>query len=600
MFVRVLPLLAAAVVVLAPAAAQAQLRAQLLVGGFDRPNTILIDPVVPGAVHIVDQIGLVRTFVNGAPRATPFLDLRNIVSGGYDERGLLGMAFPPDAATTGRVFVHFTNRTGSGNSVVARYTRSAADPLVLDPASRFDLQWPNGAGGRQGFITQPFSNHNGGNLVFGPDGYLYIGLGDGGAGDDPQNNAQTPTTLLGKMLRIDVSGNPPNGYTVPATNPGPSGNITFQGLGALDEIWAFGLRNPWRYSFDDLGPGATNALIIGDVGQGAREEIDYEPAGQSGRNYGWRVFEGTRDNITLPGPAYLPVTNPVSEYTHAVGQAITGGYVYRGNELGAAYRGRYFYADCVQGKIWSVGLTVDPGTGEATATTTVEHTTELGGRFNCVSAFFRDPAGELYFMDFNYATGGPGTGRIFKIGLATPQAPGVPTNLAANVNGSTVAISWAAPTTGGTATGYRLEAGSASGLSNLATIVTTATGLTATGVPPGQYFLRVRATNAVGTSAPTADLAVAVGCTPAAAPTFTASAAGSTVTFSWSVAAGTIRTELDAGFTPGTTAVTVPVAAPAAAIAFPGVPSGTYYVRARAVNACGTSGPSVERTVVVP
>lgn len=599
MFVRVLPLVVAAVATLAPAAVQAQLRAQLLVSGFDRPNTILLDPVVPGAVHIVDQIGLVRTFVNGAPRATPFLDLRNVISGGYTEEGLLGMAFPLDAVQTGRVFVYFTN--AAGNIVVSRFTRTGADPLVADPASRFDLRWPKAGGGTEGFILHPtYENHNGGNIMFGPDGYLYLGIGDGGQGGDPPNNAQTPTTLLGKMLRIDVSGNPPNGYTIPSTNPVPAGNLTYQGLGAWPEIWAFGLRNPWRFSFDDFGPGATNALIIGDVGQGEREEIDYEPAGQGGRNYGWRVFEGTLDFNTTLGPAYLPVKGPVAEYSHTVGQAITGGYVYRGSELGAAYQGRYFYADCVQGKIWSLGLSIDPGNGEATATNTIEHTTELGGRFNCVSAFFRDPAGELYFMDFNYAAGGPGTGRIFKIGLATPQAPGAPTNLAANVNGSTVAISWAAPTTGGAATGYRLEAGSASGLSNLATIVTTATGLTATGVPPGQYFLRVRATNAVGTSAPTADLAVAVGCTPAAAPTFTATAAGSTVTFSWSVAAGTVRTELDAGYTPGTTAITVPITAPTAAIAFPGVPSGTYYVRARAVNACGTSGPSVERTVVVP
>lgn len=293
--------------------------------------------------------------------------------------------------------------------------------------------------------------------------------------------------------------------------------------------------------------------------------------------------------------------DPVAEYTHAVGQAITGGYVYRGSALGASYRGRYFYADCVQGKIFSLGLNVDPGNGEATAAgAAVEHTAELGGPFNCVASFFRDPAGELYFMDFDYIHGGPGTGRIFKIVMATPTAPGAPTNLTATPSGSTVTISWAAPLTGGAPTSYRLEAGSSAGLANLATIVTSNTSLTATSVPTGQYFLRVRATNAVGTGPATADVAVAVGCTPATAPSFTASVAGSTASFSWSVAAGTIRTEIDAGYSPGSIAVTVPIAAPGTSVAFPGVPRGTYYVRARAVNACGTSGPSTERTIVVP
>jgi glucose/arabinose dehydrogenase len=595
MIVRILPLLAALMAAL-PAPAGAQLRATLLATGFDRPNTIVVDPMVPGAVYVVDQIGLVRAFLNGVERPTPFLDLRNVVSGGFDERGLLGMAFPPDGATSGRVFVHFTNRTAAGNSVVRRYTRSAGDPMVADPASAFDMMWPAPGGGRQPFIVQPFSNHNGGNLVFGPDGYLYIGLGDGGSGNDPNNRAQTGTTLLGKMLRIDVSGNPPNGYTIPQTNP------TFP-VNALPEIWAFGLRNPWRYSFDDFGPGATNSLIIADVGQGDREEIDYEPPGQGGRNYGWRVYEGDIENpnILPEAPAYLPVQTPVFAYSHALGQAITGGYVYRGTALGAAYQGRYFYADCVSGRVWSLQLAFDPGTGEATGATSTEHTTELGGPFNCIAGFFRDPAGELYFTDFDYINGGPGTGRIHKIELASPLAPGAPTNLAANVNGDAVTITWSAPTSGGAPIDYELAAGSALGLSNIATVVTSATSLSAAGVPTGQYFLRVRARNAVGTGPATADLAVAVGCTPAVPPaTFTASVSGSALSFAWDVAAGTIRTELDAGVTPGTTVLTVPFAAPAAGIAFPGVPSGTYYVRARAVNACGTSGPSVERTVIVP
>jgi hypothetical protein len=294
------------------------------------------------------------------------------------------------------------------------------------------------------------------------------------------------------------------------------------------------------------------------------------------------------------------VQAPVFAYTHALGQAVTGGYVYRGGALGAAYQGRYFYADCVTGRVWSLQLSLDPGSGEANGATSTEHTSELGGPFNCIAGFFRDPAGELYFTEFDYINGGPGTGRIYVIEAATASPPGAPTNLAASVSADSVSITWSPPTTGGAATSYEFAAGSGLGLSNIATVVTTGTSLNASGVPSGQYFIRVRASNAAGTGPATADLAVAVGCTPATPPsTFTASVSGSTVTFGWSVAAGTIRTELDAGFTPGTTAITVPFNAPTAAVGFPGVPAGTYYVRARAVNACGTSGPSVERTVIV-
>ena len=181
-----------------------------------------------------------------------FLDLTaDVLSGG--EQGLLGLAFAPDYATSRRVYVNFTNP--SGHTVVARFLRDAGDPLRADPATRFDLVWPGGLS----YIEQPFANHNGGNLVFGPDGFLYIGLGDGGAGGDPGHRAQNPLTLLGKMLRIDVSvdAGHPTGYSIPPGNP-------FVGrAGVLPEIWAFGLRNPWRYSFDDPAHGGTGALIIG-------------------------------------------------------------------------------------------------------------------------------------------------------------------------------------------------------------------------------------------------------------------------------------------------------------------------------------------------
>ncbi len=591
MLVRTLPLVVVALLAVLPGSAHAQLRATLLASGFNRPNGIAIDPVVPGAVYVVDQRGVVRAFLNGAERPSPFLDLSTIVSSG-GEQGLLGMAFPPDAAGTGRVFVHFTN--SSGHSVVARFTRSTADQMVVNPASRFDLQWPDGSGGLQRFITQPYANHNGGHLAFGPDGFLYIGMGDGGNANDPQNRAQNPATLLGKMLRIDVSGSPANGYTVPATNP------VFNTVPpALSEIWAFGLRNPWRYTFDDLGPGNTGALIIADVGQNAREEIDYEPAGQGGRNYGWRVREGTVDNF-LEAPAYFPLTGPIFEYPHASqnGEAITGGYVYRGAALGAAYQGRYFYADCVQGTVWSLGLAIN-SMGEATAGTNTEHTSEMGGPFQCIGSFARDTVGELYFMDFGYSASN--TGRIFKIELAGALAPGAPASLAANVQGNAVTLSWDAPSSGGSAASYLVEAGTAQGSANLGTAPTTTTSLAVSGVPTGQYFVRVRARNAVGTSAPTSDLVVNVGCSPPAPPaTFTTVVTGTSVAVTWNVATGTTSTEIDAGYTAGATALSTPFAAPAGSVDVPNVPRGTYYLRARALNGCGTSSASVERTVVVP
>jgi len=597
MLVRILPLAVAAVCSIATAHAQTPITAQLLGGGFTRPVAVVFDPVVPGAVHLVQQGGLVLTFHNGGFRPAPFLDLSSVVSGGDDERGLLGLAFPPDAATSGRVFVNFTNRTGAGNTVIARFTRSAADPLVVDPASRFDLQFPDGSGGRQGFIVQDFSNHNGGHLAFGPDGYLYVGLGDGGAGDDPNNRAQSPTSLLGKMLRIDVSGSPANGYTVPADNP----DFTMKGVAnALPEIWSFGLRNPWRYSFDDVGPGATGALVIGDVGQGAREEIDYEPAGRGGLNYGWSTFEGTATNGNSTAvPAFQPVTAPTFEYTHAVGQVITGGYVYRGAALGAFYQGRYFYSDCAAGRIWSVALTVG-AMGDAVASDNRDHTAELGGPFNCVASFTRDAAGELYFMDFDVTTSAAGTGRVFKIVAAPSLPPPPPTNLAATVQGDGVTITWNAASG---ATSYVLEAGNAPGASNVGTFLTAGTGLAAAGVPVGGYYVRVRARNANGTSAASAELPIAVGCSfPAAPGTFTGSASGQTVTLGWSVAAGVTQTIVEAGLTPGFTTpiVSVAFAAPQAGVAFPGVPSGSYVARVRAVNACGQSAPSVEQTIVVP
>ena len=299
-------------------AADAQLRPQIVVQGLSNPVAFVQDPTSNSRFFIVQQGGLIRVLDNGQVLQTPLLDLTTAIKSG-GEQGLLGMAFPPNAATTGRFFVYFTKTrpgdSGGNDLVIARFRRSSPTAATADVASRFDLIWSNNLP----FIPHPSnSNHNGGNLVFGPDGYLYIGTGDGGSGNDPPNNAQNPMSLLGKMLRIDVNvaDSHPTGYTIPPGNP-------FIGTPAFPEIWAFGLRNPWRYGFDDVGAGATAALIIGDVGQGAREEVDYEPAGAGGRNYGWSIREGT---IATPGvtgrtPAYLPLTNPLLDYPRTIGRS---------------------------------------------------------------------------------------------------------------------------------------------------------------------------------------------------------------------------------------------------------------------------------------
>jgi glucose/arabinose dehydrogenase len=270
-------------------------------------------------------------------------------------------------------------------------------------------------GGGEAFIRQPFSNHNGGNLVFGPDGYLYVGMGDGGSGDDPDHRAQNLSDLLGKILRIDVNVPASNaaGYQIPPGNPFASG-------GARPEIWSVGWRNPWRFSFDDPGRGGTSALVVGDVGQNRFEEVDYEPPGRGGRNYGWRNREGAHDNVTSRPPAFLPLIDPIHEYDRASGQSITGGYVYRGRALGTAFNGRYFFADYVQGRVWSVALAVDAQTGEARASGLVEHTADLssGGAVGNVSAFGVDAEGELYIVGYS-------RGIVFRITgpVTQPLAP---------------------------------------------------------------------------------------------------------------------------------------------------------------------------------
>lgn len=389
-----------------------QLGASVYVAGLQAPVAFVQDPSNASVQYVVEQGGRIKVVRDGSLEPVDFLDLRSVVRF-EGERGLLGLALAPDYASSGRSFVNFVDVTGQ--TVIARFERSA-NPLVADPASRFDLRWGPSL---TPVITQPFSNHNGGDLAFGPDGYLYIGLGDGGSANDPQHLAQNPMSLLGKFLRIDVNvpAAHPAGYVVPAGNPFVGGGP----VAALPEIWSVGWRNPWRFSFDDPARGGTGALVAGDVGQNAREEINYEPRGRGGRNYGWRNREGTRVNVDTLPPAYQPLVPPVHEYDHSIGRSVTGGYVYRGQRL-AGYQGRYFFGDFITGRVWSLAFELDAATGETRAVDLREHTDELGGRaaLGNVSAFGVDSAGELYVVNYS-------AGAVLR--LTSVAVPSTPTNV---------------------------------------------------------------------------------------------------------------------------------------------------------------------------
>lgn len=395
---RAIPLLLATLIIGGAGTATAQLRSVVVAAGFTNPVAMVADPAASATFYVVEQRGTIRTLQNGVVSPTFFLDIRGQLSTG-GERGLLGMAFPADATESRRFYINFTNL--DGHTVVARYTRDAQGRV--DTGSRFDLVWPDG----RGFIEQPFSNHNGGHLAFGPDGYLYIGLGDGGSGGDPHNRAQNPSSLLGKMLRIDVGVDDRDrrGYRVPEDNPFVDG----EPIAALTEIWAFGLRNPWRYSFDDWTRGGTGALVIADVGQSAREEVNWEPRGAGGRNYGWRVREGRNAFDSRLPAAYQPLSDPMHEYPRGDGQSITGGVVYRGAALDAMFNGRYFFADYVAGRVYSIGLALDQQQ-EATAVDLLVLTDMLGGttELGLISSFAVDADGEMYIVSYS-------RGRILKI-----------------------------------------------------------------------------------------------------------------------------------------------------------------------------------------
>ncbi len=303
----------------------------LTVQGFTQPLDIQNAGDGSNRLFVVERGGTIRVVENNLVLDVPFLDLSKKVRTNGSEQGLLGLAFHPNYAENGRFFVNYTDL--NGNTVIARYQVSG-NANQADAKSESILL----------HIAQPYGNHNGGGLAFGPDGFLYIGLGDGGSADDPKGNGQNLNTHLGSLLRIDVDGG--ETYVVPADNP-------FVKEDGLPEIWAYGLRNPWRFSFDSL----TGDLYIADVGQNEWEEINYLPAGVAGgANFGWNFMEGTHIFVLEP-PESLGVIAPVAEYSHEEGCSVTGGEVYRGAVL-PEWQGVYLYGDFCSGQVWGL-LQVD-------------------------------------------------------------------------------------------------------------------------------------------------------------------------------------------------------------------------------------------------
>jgi uncharacterized protein (TIGR03437 family) len=365
------------------AAQELNARLNSVVRGLDLPTYLTHAGDGSDILYIVEQRGRIRLLRNGVLESTPFLDIVARV-GCCGERGLLSVAFPPGYTSKGYSYVNYTNR--QGNTVISRF-RTNTGRLTADPTSEQILLT----------ITQPFANHNGGQMKFGPDGFLYIGMGDGGSGGDPQNNGQNRQALLGKMLRIDVESNLER-YTVPTSNPFVNDSAY------RPEIWALGLRNPWRFSFDR----ATGDMFIADVGQNALEEISYQPASsRGGENYGWRLMEGsncfTPQNCNQQG-----LTLPIFDYGRSQGDcSVTGGYVYRGSRF-PAQQGTYLFGDFCTGRLWGIRPN---GTNPRW---TVQGVQVTGMN---ISSFGEDEAGEVYLM---HHEGSP-QGEVFLLTFGAPR-----------------------------------------------------------------------------------------------------------------------------------------------------------------------------------
>ena len=441
------------------AEAQANFQLQPFASGLSSP--VDITNAGDDRLFVVEKRGAIRILdARGTLLPTPFLDIDPQVSAG-SEQGLLGLAFHPDYATNGYFYVNYTNN--SGNTRISRFTRNAANPNLADPASELIIL----------AVTQPFSNHNAGYLNFGPDGYLYIALGDGVSFGDPGNRSQTKTNLLGKVLRIDVDGASP--YAIPPDNPFV-GDPTY-----APEIWALGVRNPWRCSFDAL----TGDYWIGDVGQDNWEEVNVQPASSAGgENYGWRCYEG---NSTYNTSGCGPIGTydfPVFVYPHNFttgGISLTGGFVYRGTGNPTLY-GKYIFCDYLSGNWWTLE---DNGSGYTV--------TPLGPLQALISTFGEDAEGELY-------AGNLSTGQIYKI-VENCSAGSLVTGLDAVVLGpNTVSLAWDALPN---ALGYQIN-GREVGAPGFSKIQTTATQRTVSILNPStnyEWFVRARCLDASTTGA---------------------------------------------------------------------------------------------------
>jgi len=376
---RRLAVFATCVALAGPAVAQAPaVELELISDELDAP-VFLTTPSGDPRLFVVEQTGRIRIIADGQLQEAPFIDLSGEIPSAGSEQGLLGLAFHPNYAENGRFFVNYTDR--NGDTQVVGYTVSA-DPAVADAGSAQRLL----------SVDQPYGNHNGGWLGFGPDGFLYLATGDGGGAGDPLNNGQNLGSLLGKILRIDVSSDafpadPNRDYAIPAGNPGF----------AAPEIYAYGLRNPFRASFDG------DSLLIGDVGQGAIEEIDLLRPADAGGNYGWSFFEGTRP-FRAGGPSGTKA--PVTEYEHGTGplqgRTVTGGYVYRGPVL--PLRGLYVFGDFISGNIWSIPLAEF---SQGTTLSPSRFTRRNGdfapnlGSINSVVSFGEDRDRNLFIVDYD-------------------------------------------------------------------------------------------------------------------------------------------------------------------------------------------------------
>jgi glucose/arabinose dehydrogenase len=340
--------------------------------GLDNPVGLASANDGSGRLFIVEKTGRIRVLQGGNVLPESFLDISDRVGSSGSEQGLLGMAFHPRYTENGYFYVNFTNN--NGNTVIARFQASDPAANTADPGTETDLL----------HVQQPYPNHNGGEVTFGPDGMLYLGLGDGGSGGDPQGNGQSTDTLLGKILRIDVDQG--DLYAIPPDNPFAQG-------GGKGEIFAYGLRNPWRFSFDR----SNGDLWIADVGQNSWEEIDYLPAGSPpGANFGWNYREGLHNYQGNP-PARLKLVDPVAEYGHDQGCSVTGGYVYRGAAL-PAWQGVYLFGDYCSGIVWGLSPRDNGGW----------RMTQLFETGVNISSFGEDEAGELYLVALS--------GEIYRMG----------------------------------------------------------------------------------------------------------------------------------------------------------------------------------------